>query len=486
MSLRIRLTLFFTLFLAFVLTIAAAVVYGFTQRSIVESVETRANQTYRDLFSNVQDNFDLRVYESTWAQGLSNDGVYYVVFLRGQPESSEDFGLSFQFIRLRGADTFETTNAPNSILEKLSNADLRTLLDTGSLLTRITTENGRNLVVRAGRSTFQFSEGISTVSTLLIVGLPVPTDTLAQLRRNLIYTVLIAFVIFALGVYLLSQRVLLPLKKVTTAASRVSSQDLSQRVPVPQSHDEVGKLSVTLNRMLDRLQESFETQRRFTADASHELRTPVTVIAGHVNYLLRRTEPSPEQIESLTTVRNEAARMGKLVNDLLELARADAGFKVERQPFNLVEVVETVHREVAPVAKGAGVNVTLPQPLIEVEGDAARLKQVVLNLVQNALNAGSKHITISLLEEREWARLEVLDDGPGIPKESIPNLFDRFYRVDGARSTRGNGSGLGLAIVKWIVTQHGGEVTVESGLGEGTVFTVLLPLLDQAAERRAA
>ena len=149
---------------------------------------------------------------------------------------------------------------------------------------------------------------------------------------------------------------------MTTAASRVSSQDLSQRVPVPKSRDEVGELSVTLNRMLDRLQESFDTQRRFTADASHELRTPVTVIAGHVNYLLRRTSPSPEQTESLATVRNEAARMSKLVNDLLELARADAGFKVEREPLNLVEVVETVHREVAPVAKGAEVSVTSPQP----------------------------------------------------------------------------------------------------------------------------
>ena len=213
----------------------------------------------------------------------------------------------------------------------------------------------------------------------------------------------------------------------------------------------------------------------------------MTVIAGHVNYLLRRTSPSPEQTESLTTVRNEAARMAKLVNDLLELARADAGFKVEREPLNLVEVVETVHREVAPVAKGAEVSVTSPQPLIEVAGDAARLKQVVLNLVQNALNAGSKHITISLSEEQGHARLEVLDDGPGIPKDAIPNLFDRFYRVDGARSTRGNGSGLGLAIVKWIVKQHEGEVTVDSGLGEGTVFTVMLPLSDQPAEQvRAA
>ena len=485
MSLRIRLTLFFTLFLAFVLTVAAVVVYGFTQRSILESVETRANQTYRDLFAAVQDNANPS-FLSSWAQGLSSDGVYYVSYYIGQPTSIEDLRVLFQYVRPRGMGTFVATNAPNTILERLSSADFETLLETGSLVTRISAEGENELVVRAGRGTFQFGELTLNAPALLIVGLPVPTETLAQLRRNLVYTVLIAFVIFALGVYLLSSRVLLPLKRVTTAASRVSSQDLSQRVPVPKSRDEVGELSVTLNRMLDRLQESFDTQRRFTADASHELRTPVTVIAGHVNYLLRRTQPSPEQVESLTTVRNEAARMGKLVNDLLELARADAGFEVEREPLNLVEVIETVHREVAPVAKGAEVSVTSPQPLIEVAGDAARLKQVVLNLVQNALNAGSKHITISLLEEQGWARLEVLDDGPGIPKEAIPNLFDRFYRVDGARSTRGNGSGLGLAIVKWIVKQHSGEVTVESGLGEGTVFIVMLPLLGQPLEMHRA
>jgi two-component system OmpR family sensor kinase len=237
----------------------------------------------------------------------------------------------------------------------------------------------------------------------------------------------------------------------------------------------VGELALTLNRMLGRLQETFETQRRFTADASHELRTPVTAIAGHVSYLLRRTNPTPEQEESLKIIRSEAARMSKLVNDLLELARADAGFSVERVPFNLVEVVEEVKKELAPVVGSASLSTFSPQPLLEIEGDAGRLKQVLLNLVQNALNAGATRVDVSLTLEGKRARLEVLDNGPGIPENALPKLFDRFYRVDGARSTRGNGSGLGLAIVKWIVEQHGGEVSVESKVGEGTVFTVFLP-----------
>ena len=230
--------------------------------------------------------------------------------------------------------------------------------------------------------------------------------------------------------------------------------------------------------MLDRLQESFETQRRFTADASHELRTPVTAIVGHTNYLLRRTRPSPEQVDSLTVIRQEAERMAKLVNDLLELARADAGFAIDKEPMNLVEVLEAVRDELAPVSGGASIEVDCTKPLVEVEGDPARLKQVVLNLVHNALNAGAQHVRLDLGSVGREAHLQVLDDGPGIPSEAIPHLFDRFYRVDGARSTRGNGSGLGLAIVRWIVQQHGGTVNVASRPGEGSVFTVTLPLHD--------
>ena len=238
--------------------------------------------------------------------------------------------------------------------------------------------------------------------------------------------------------------------------------------------------------MLGRLQESFETQRRFTADASHELRTPVSAISGHASYLLRRTNPTVEQLEPLGIIRSEAQRMSKLVNDLLELARADAGLTVKREPMNLVEVIEAVAKELAPVAGGASIRAFSPQPLLEVYGDAERLKQVVLNLVQNALNAGSSVVTMSLLREGAWARLEVLDNGPGIPEAAIPNLFERFYRVDGARSTRGNGSGLGLAIVKWIVEQHDGTVSVESKVGEGTVFTVLLPTAQPPDAPKAA
>jgi two-component system OmpR family sensor kinase len=467
MSLRVRLTLFYSLFLAVVLTGVAVTVYLFSQHSLVESIQDRARQAIREIQRDAR----------AGVQTLPRDAYFQVRGYHWPPRAWQDLagGDSLTFV-------FERRNpTPTDLYALLPENVYQEVLETGSASAVLRVPDGPTLAIHIVQQTLALAEGTLEVPATLLVAYPIPSDRLTQLRYDLVRTVVGALLIFALGVWLLSKQVLSPLKRVTQAAAMVSGEDLSQRVPVPKTRDEVSELAVTLNHMLDRLQESFETQRRFTADASHELRTPVTAIVGHANYLLRRTKPTPEQVDSLTVIRREAERMAKLVNDLLELARADAGFTVEKHPINLVEVIEAVHMEVAPVAGHAEIVVDCPTPIVEVLGDEGRLKQVVLNLVQNALNAGADRITISLNKEKdkesERVRLEVLDNGPGIPGDAIPHLFDRFYRVDGARSTRGNGSGLGLAIVKWIVEQHHGEVQVESRLGEGTVFIVLLPAL---------
>lgn len=477
MSLQLRLTLVFTAFLALVLIVVAALVYGLTQRSILETVASRAEQEFNNAFEAMRQNPAIDPdNRSGWVQNLSGDTRLFVNIYQSEPQLSLGSEPNFAFERVPQMLTMQNADG-SAFASYLGEANFQKLLtdERVGVSQLVQDAQGRSWFIEARRATFSFIPSVFEFPCLIMVALPVSTDTLSQLRVNLIQTIVVAFVVFALGVWFLAQRVLAPLKRVTKAASRISSQDLSQRVPAPPTRDEVGELALTLNRMLGRLQETFETQRRFTADASHELRTPVTAIAGHVSYLLRRTNPTPEQQESLKIIQSEAGRMSKLVNDLLELARADAGFSVERVPFNLVEVVEEVKKELAPVAGRSSLRTFSPQPLLEVEGDAGRLKQVLLNLVQNALNAGATQVDVALTLEGRRARLEVLDNGPGIPESALPNLFDRFYRVDGARSTRGNGSGLGLAIVKWIVEQHGGEVTVESKVGEGTVFTVFLP-----------
>ena len=469
MSLRLRLTLFYTLFLALVLVAVAAAVYAFTQRSLVTALEDRAHDTVMSVVA------DKRLAS---APQLPDDAYWLVKAVRtssATPERLRNIDMVSAYLLSVGAVRRPPTNA--DLFKGLPDSIYKELFTSGEAFTQVRLPEGEGRFIAYLRlhEVLQYESEYRVIS---LVALPFPIGTLNNLRSLLLRTLLPAFFAFAVGVWLLSSRALLPLKRMTTTAAQINSRDLSQRVPVSKTNDELKELAVTLNNMLERLQESFETQRRFTADASHELRTPVTAIVGHANYILRRTKPSPEQVDSLTVIRREAERMAKLVNDLLELARADAGFSIQREPMNLVEVIEAVHMDVAPIAGSTDIKVNVSAPLIEVLGDAARLKQVVLNLVLNAVNAGSKHITISLSKEKRDVRLEVLDDGPGIPEAALPHLFDRFYRVDGARSTRGNGSGLGLAIVSWIVQQHGGTVHVESRLGEGSVFTVLLPSLN--------
>ena len=483
MSLRLRLTLFYSAFFAIVLSAVAVSVYLLTERSLTASLEERADQALNDIREDVD-------------TGIAQlpGGAYYEILLYGRagttPESPAALRNSAPLQRVRDNPT------DDSIATVVGESALQELIQTGLVATTATLPNGQrlyvigrlsSLTVRVTRtdalSQFEDLPPRFELGSAVFVGIPSSgtVETLGQLGSDLALTVVLAFVFFALGVFVLSRQVLAPVQRVTQAAARVTGRDLSQRVPVPRSNDEMRELAVTINHMLERLQESFETQRRFTADASHELRTPVTAIVGHANYLLRRTEPSSAQVDSLTVIRREAERMAKLVNDLLELARADAGFSISKEPMNLVDVVEAVHMEISPVAGDVNVEVDVPHPVMEVEGDPSRLKQVVLNLVQNAINAGAHEIRVSLYKEKGDVVLQVLDDGPGIPAEAIEHLFDRFYRVDGARSTRGNGSGLGLAIVRWIVNQHGGKVDVESKLGEGSVFSVRLPELDSGS-----
>lgn len=483
MSLRLRLTLVYTGFLALVLVVVAWGVYAMTERSLMTQLENRAAEVMRTFLANPNLEEAYRTLQAS-EQGVVPELLIYTA----RPRSAEEVRRGIWQAPMNIARSESAREA--GVWSTLTPAHHARLAQDGAVAARVTGPDGRGYVVQARLLGHSFSNAEESVNFYAVHLIALPTASLQpilrQLAVNLATMVAAAFGLFALGVWLLSGQALVPVKRVTAAAARIGSQDLAQRVPVPKSKDEMSELALAINHMLARLEESFETQRRFTADASHELRTPVTAIVGHANYLLRRTKPSEEQVESLQVIRSEGERMAKLVNDLLELARADAGFAVSRQPMNLVEVVEGVYKEVRRTAEGTQLSLSLPSPIVEVDGDPARLKQVVLNLVQNAINAGSKHVAISLAQIRHEVTLEILDDGPGIPEAAIPFLFDRFYRVDSARSSRGNGSGLGLAIVKWIVAQHGGEVSVQSRLGEGTAFTVTLPAYGNDALKQSA
>ncbi len=310
---------------------------------------------------------------------------------------------------------------------------------------------------------------------------------------------LAALLLSILGAFVMAGRTLRPLERlIRTAESISSSRDLSRRVDPPSSDDEVGRLAVTFNGMLSRLQssdaqlrETLDAQRRFVADASHELRTPLTTIRGNAGMLRQVAEmTSEDRAEALAQIHSEAERMSRLVGDLLTLARADGGFVLRREPVNLAPLVEEVTAQARLLAADRRVDVNVPDRLV-VAGDSDALRQVALILLENAIKYTEPDGQIEVrLELRDTeAYLTVTDTGAGIDAEHLPRIFDRFYRADPARSS--GGTGLGLSIARWIVEQHGGRIEVETTPGKGSTFAVHLPrslpdAADQAAPVRHA
>jgi signal transduction histidine kinase len=279
--------------------------------------------------------------------------------------------------------------------------------------------------------------------------------------------------------WLTARRALAPLETITQTALQITrADDLSRRIPmaeVPQ--DEVGRLAMAFNESLERLERLFNAQRRFLADVSHELRTPLTTIRANVDLVRRLGGADPV---SLGAIQSEAERMSRLVGDLLVLAQADAGTlplahdTVEMDTL-LLEVLSETQVLAGGVKLGLG---ELDQALVT--GDRDRLKQILLNLVSNALKFTPEggRVTMGLALVDEWVRITVSDTGVGIPPEELPRIFDRFYRVDKARSRALGGAGLGLSIAQRIAQLHGGRIEAASnGLdGGGTTFSVWLPL----------
>jgi len=321
-------------------------------------------------------------------------------------------------------------------------------------------------------------------------------DEIDRNMRRLITVVLFGGVLALLAALVvgawLAQRALAPVDQVTQAALRISrAEDLDKRIPEPGTSDEIGRLVSAFNEMLARLDDVFRDQQRFVADVSHELRTPLTSLQATIDLLKRGVLDDPEaRSQAIKTVESEVARLNRLVADLLLLARADEGEPIERKPVELDTLLLEVYLQAKVLAEASGkaIRVRLGhEDQALVLGDRDRLKQLLLNLVDNAIKYTREgEVVLSLYRDDGWVRLVVQDTGIGIPEEAIPHLFRRFYRVDKARSRELGGSGLGLAIVRWIAEAHGGYVTVESREGKGSTFTVHLPLAPQPAPREAA
>ena len=280
------------------------------------------------------------------------------------------------------------------------------------------------------------------------------------------------------GGWLLATRALRPIARISEAASTITARDLTRRIDVAHTKSELGRLAQTLNETFDRLQTGFDQQARFTADASHELRTPLSLVLSQAELALMKERSAQEYREALESVHRAALRMKAVVEGLLTLARADARqLTLAKEPVAVAPLVEETAALLGPLAAQRKVAVTVHAQPATVSGDRERLRDSVSNLISNAIRytpeGGRCDVTVSA-EGAEMV-LRVADTGIGIPEKDRPHIFERFYRVDQARSRDKGGSGLGLAITKWVIEAHGGSISFTSEEGKGTTFTLRLP-----------
>jgi heavy metal sensor kinase len=354
------------------------------------------------------------------------------------------------------------------------------------------TEAAREVPLLGGRAlmltahTLQMPGG---VIYLVETGAPMD-DVQAELRKWLYFLGAMLPIVAAIalgGGYVLVKRALAPVDQIAASAERMSSHNLGGRLPVAKTGDELERLSIALNHMIERLDTAFQHSRRFVTDASHELRTPLTVLKGELEDLVRKNELSSDWRDRLGSALEEVERLTNIVEGLFAISRLDAGeAAAEWVKFDLGQLVSATADQMSLLAEDKRIKLTCTGMAgIWVQGDRSRLKQVVVNLLDNAIKYTPEGGTVSLTVSAQDGKavLEVVDNGIGIPPQALPRLFERFFRVDNARSREQGGAGLGLSIVKSICTAHQGKVEASSSPGQGSRFRVELPRVSAEANQ---
>lgn len=449
MSLRKRLTLLYTSIMVGVLLVFGTLVYLLLTVSVLDQIDSQLNTASQQIIDRLRINssgqFNPRSIagyqptENLLIQVWDNEGNLQISRPVGLQEPLDENGL------VVAQAFYSSKNLGESRIRVLS--------------VPLETNRGPAGVLQVG-----LSLSLLDVLQRALIGI-------------LVFLALVLTLMVGFGTWLLTGQALAPLATVTEVATRITqADDLSRRIPQTSTVDEVGKLITAFNETLERLENLFNTQRRFTADVSHELRTPLTVIKGEVG-LMRLTGSIDD--ESIATIEREVDRLTRLVGDLLLLSQVESG----RLELNMTEVeLDTVLLEVYQQARtlaGGKLKVELAEiDQVQITGDRDRLKQVLLNLAANAVQytPTGKTVTLGLRCNKDEVEVYVQDTGPGIPAKDLPHIFDRFYRAESSRKRdRESGFGLGLSIAQWIVKKHNGRIEVTSKEGEGTLFTVHLP-----------
>jgi two-component system OmpR family sensor kinase len=459
-TLRARLTLWYTAVLAAVLLLFGSIIYFTLTFTLTNQIEDTLNQTADEVLG-------------TLAGGMPED---LAITLRALDLTSQ---VSVQIINAGGDIIWQSNTAP-----RISDP-----FDSDSL-------NAQENVF----STKRFEDAGYRILTVPVITRPAE-DVLGYLqlassmaevefvRESLLYGLgaggTLALLVAGLIGYIAAGAALSPLEEVTSTALQITrADDLSRRIPImgPPA-GEVGSLILAFNETLERLEGLFQTQRRFMADVSHELRTPLTTIRGNIDLIKQMGEADEESLEAISI---EVDRMTRMVRDILLLAQAETGkLPLAKEVVELDTLMLEVFQQAKVLANKRLALEIGREDQANVIGDRDRIKQILLNLIANAIEhtPDGGTIKLDLACEGNQARLSVIDTGPGIPEEELPLIFERFYRRDPSRKRKSSGgAGLGLSIAYWIAKMHGGDLRVESTVGEGSCFELILPLVESQCE----
>ncbi len=465
-SIRVRLTAWYAALLALVLLALGASVLALAGNRLQTDMDARLFRTAEDIAGVIAQQYDVR-------QRI--DPVVSLEDVAPGLGSFSSRGLLIQIIAADGRIASRSEAAPQEPMREPPDPDARAVASYADEVV-----NGWSIRVSEYPLILRGPDGRTRSIGAVLVAERTDTrdETLASLRQVMLWTSIGGLALAAGGGWLLAGRALRPVDRITASAASIAADgspaSLGARLPVPGSGDELARLAATFNAMLDRIQAAFETQRRFVADASHELRTPLAAIRGNTDVMIRQAAALPDAngmradlIDAADDVRRESARMSRLLDDLLLLARADAatgnlGPGTLREPLEPVALEEVAHaavRSASGLADGQALSVG-GDP-VTVAGDRDRLLQVLLILLDNAIRhtPAGKAIRIETSATPDgWAAVTVSDEGSGIAPEHLPHLFERFYRVEKSRDRERGGAGIGLAIVRMLVESWGGQV----------------------------
>ena len=461
MPIRWRLTLWFSLILCITIILSGLIIHNLLQRSLSNEVDD-----------------NLRVYSAKVHGTLDPIQIPeppdYDVIHSSLPPVNEfaSPGVYVQIVDRDGNVVVKSANLGEQELPLDLTLAERGISGEVAIGTITTGDNSRVRVIVS--PLFLQSE-----SLLLEVGQSLKhlDATMSQVRWAILAGVLVTLVLAGISGGIIVRRALAPVKRITITARNIESgSDLNRRVSYSGPKDEIGQLAMTFDHMIERLHKVFESQKHFIADASHDLRGPLTIFRGNID-LQKRNLGEEERLKSLEEMGIETDRMEEIVSDLLLLAEVESGYIEKQEAVSLKRILIEVMEREKRLSGNHKIVIGLQEDMW-VDGDSNRLIRMLINLLDNAIKHTSEGgtITLSLSRDDSWAKLEVADTGVGIAPEHLPHIFDRFYRIDKARSHATGGTGLGLAIVKGIVELHGGTVSVVSELGQGSTFTVWLKL----------